>query len=212
MGAGAVSVTYIEPSTSQPTQQWSFNTVQQVGVSVAPNSGIIRVGDQQTFTATVTNAANTDVTWSLTGPASVVSSTGTTLTVQATADTGNIDVTATSVQNSARSQTVRLTAAKQVVVTVSPNPGSVTVGQNITLNAIVSNATNQSVTWAVDGGASIVSSTASSVVVHAPSTVTSFNVTATSVADTRRSGVAVITTTTNSGSAGGTIQSPGVKK
>jgi hypothetical protein len=85
----------------------------------------------------------------------------------------------------------------RVNVTVSPNPATITLGETKQFGALVTGATNTSVTWSVveTGGGSITAGG----LYTAPSTPGTYHVKATSVADPTQSGVAVVTVTSGSG-------------
>src|SRR5262249_26997174 len=83
-------------------------TVAAVSVSVSPASATLLTGGTQQFTATVTNAANTSVTWTATG--GTVTSAG---LFTAGQTSGSFQVKATSVQDSAQSGTSVVTIVTQ---------------------------------------------------------------------------------------------------
>ena len=69
-----------------------------VGVTISPTTATVLTNGTQQFTATVTNASNTSVTWTATG--GTVSSSG---LYTAGATTGSFTVKATSVQDATKS-------------------------------------------------------------------------------------------------------------
>ena len=124
-----------------------------VGMSVAPDTATVTPGAKQQFTASVTNAINTAVTWSLSGTGCSGSGCGT-ISQQglytAPAATGSpltVTVTATSVADDTKSGTATVTvSAKQassVAVSSSSNPS--VLGQAVTLTATVHPSSGSSV-------------------------------------------------------------------
>ncbi len=102
-------------------------------------------------------------------------------------------------------------AVIQVSVSVSPVTASVAIGQTQQFSATVTGTTNTAVTWEVNGtvgGSAAVGTITTSGLYTAPAAVPSnptVSVTATSVADTSKSGAAAVTITTASSSSGNTV-------
>ena len=100
---------------------------------------------------------------------------------------------------------------QQVSVSVSPVTASVAIGQTQQFLATVTGTTNTAVTWEVNGtvgGSSAVGAISTTGLYTAPAAVPSnptVSVTATSVADTSKSGAAAVTITTASSSGGNTV-------
>ena len=120
------------------------------GVTVAPTTGSVTVGETVTLTATVApeDATNKAVTWS--------SSDNTIATVEDGVVTGvaagNATITVTTVDGGFTATcAVTVSAATVAVtgVTVSPTSDSIAIGETLTLTATVApeNATNKAVTW-----------------------------------------------------------------
>ncbi len=93
----------------------TVTTVAAVGVALSPGSTSLFTGGTQQFTATVTNAANTAVTWSATG--GTITSAG---FYTAGATPGTFSVTATSVQDSTKSATAAITITAQSAAGAHP--------------------------------------------------------------------------------------------
>src|SRR5205814_846742 len=116
-----------------------------VGVSVAPGTSTVTPGATQQFTATVTNAINIVVTWSLSDTGCTGSGCGTIspqglyTAPSATGSPLTVTVTATSVADDTKSATATVTVparqASSVAVSSSANPS--VLGQAITLTATV---------------------------------------------------------------------------
>lgn len=101
----------------------------EVSVTLSPNSASVMKGNTQTFTATVANASDPAVTWSLSGNASA----GTTLvngllTVAADESAATLTVTATSVADATKSASANVTVTSEPVslytLTVENGSGS----------------------------------------------------------------------------------------
>ncbi|HKV64043.1 MAG TPA: Ig-like domain repeat protein [Candidatus Acidoferrum sp.] len=116
-----------------------------VGISVGPASATVLPGATQQFSASVTNAINTAVTWSLSGTSCTGSSCGT-ISLQglytAPAAPGSpltVTVTATSAADDTKSAsaTVSVPAKQASSVTVSSSANPSILGQSVTLTATV---------------------------------------------------------------------------
>ncbi len=179
-------------------------TVYPISVAVSPASANITTAGNQAFTASVANSSNQVVTWSVDpiGPVNV----GTITTAglyTAPPLAGTFTVRATSAADATKSGTasVVVTAA---TITVSITPPAPTVPTNgaIALSASVSGTANQAVTWDLPGGAStgtLAVTGASNVTYTAPAAAGSFQVRATSAADTSKSALVTLTVTQGSG-------------
>ena len=156
-----------------------------VQVTVSPASVTLQPGEQQAFTATVTGAANTAVTWTATGG---TISTGGVYT--AGSASGNFTVTATSTADTTKSAIALVTIQPaSVTVTVSPASATLEPGQTQPFTATVTGSSNTGVTWTATGG-TISNSGLFTAGAAAGST---FTVTATSVADSTKAATAHVT-------------------
>jgi len=166
----------------------------QVSVGVSPANVAAQPGTTRQFTATVTGAANSSVTWTATGGSISISGLYTAGTTA-----GSFTVTATSVQDSTKSASANVTIPSvQVSVSVGVSPTSITIQPNGTqqFTATVTGAANTSVTWTATGG------TVSSAGLYAAGATTgSFTVTATSVQDVTKSASAAVTIFTSTSGA-----------
>lgn len=95
-------------------------------VSISPTSVSLPPGGSTSFTATVSNASNTGVTWSADG-GGTVSGTGNTVTYTAPAAAGTYHVTATSEQDPSKSATAVVTVASSGGSAGVPRPDHVVV-------------------------------------------------------------------------------------
>ncbi len=107
-GSFKVTATSVQDPTRSASAAIMVTLPQPVGVSISPTSATVFTNGTQPFTATVTNASNTAVTWSATG--GTVSSSG---LYTAGGATGSFTVTATSVQDSTRSASAAITITTQ---------------------------------------------------------------------------------------------------
>jgi IPT/TIG domain-containing protein len=105
-----------------------------VAVVVTPATAMVRTGNQQAFTATVTGALNLSVTWTVNGVAGGNSTIGTiaangTYTAPLTLPTPNtVTVTATSVEDPTRSGSATVTLENAIPVISSVTPTTLTAG------------------------------------------------------------------------------------
>ncbi|HJV88974.1 MAG TPA: Ig-like domain-containing protein [Holophagaceae bacterium] len=170
-----------------------------VGITLSPTSATLAVGASQGFTATVTNATNTSVTWTIDGLATGTSATGTlsgsgtTIAYTAPATAGSHLLVATSVADPTKTASATLTIyvpATISAVTVSPGTATLNVGTQGTFSASVTGtgAYSSAVTWSAQRG-----TITSAGLYTAPATGGSDSVTATSVQDPTRAGTAALT-------------------
>ncbi|MFT3914245.1 MAG: hypothetical protein QM704_09040 [Anaeromyxobacteraceae bacterium] len=173
---------------------------QNVEVAVTPDAATVNVNETVPFTATVTGAADTTVTWSAT--CGSVTATGA-FTAPGTA--GSCVVTAKS--------NAQPTATGSAVVTVSatPVPVAITIDKptasavackTVQFTATVTGATNKAVTWSVQEGAT--GGTVSAAGLYtAPDGAGTYHVIATAAADTTKKVTATVTVTTQNRVGGG---------
>lgn len=185
------TVTVTAASQADTTKSGSATiTIPAVTVAVSPHVSGLILGALQQFTATVTNATNTAVTWSLSGPGSVSASglytAPATLTTPATA---TVRADSQADPHATMSITFSIPA---VSVGVSPASPTVILGGTQQFTASVGNATNIAVIWSMSGAGTI----SNTGLYAAPATLTtpsSATVVATSVADPTKSAGATLT-------------------
>jgi hypothetical protein len=188
-GATAGSFSVTATSVADPTKSGSTPVSVQaqapVSVSVNPPTATLQFGQTQQFTATVTGSSNTNVTWTATGGSISISGLFT-----AGATSGAFTVTATSVADPTKLGTAQVTVQppQPVSVTVSPLSISLLKGQSQTFTATVTGSSNTGVNWNATGG-----TITSAGVFTAGQTTGNFTVTATSLADTSKTGTASVT-------------------
>src|SRR5258708_36945724 len=116
---------------------------QSTAVSVTPTSESVLLGNQATFTATVTNTSDTTVSWSVNGVAGGNATLGTITSAgvyTAPADLlspAMVQVTATSHADSAKFSTATLAITSDIALSLSRNPTSVELGAMQTFRAAV---------------------------------------------------------------------------
>src|ERR1700678_637513 len=161
-----------------------------VGLTVGPTSTSLEGAQTATFTATVSGATNTAVTWSVSPQVGTISN-GVYQAPATIATQQTITVTATSVANSAKIATATITFIPEGL-TVAPATASLNGGKTATFTANVSGATNSAVTWSVSPQVGTISNG----VYQAPATIATqqtITITATSVANSAKTATATIT-------------------
>ncbi|MBM7116984.1 beta strand repeat-containing protein [Archangium primigenium] len=158
-----------------------------VSVSITPGSATIATGGSATFSAQVTGASDTSVTWSVREGATAgsISAEG---VYTAPAQPGLYTVVATSVSNPGASATAQV-RVEAPGVTVTPNGATVDQGAVVEFSANVTGTSNTSVTWSVTGGGTITASG----IYTAPAQEGTVTITATSVAYPAQKGSATLT-------------------
>ncbi len=165
-----------------------------LSVSVAPPVATLSPGLTQSFLATVQNATDQSVNWSVTPSVGSVSPSGVYTPPAAFTVSQTVIITATTVAAPHGSGTATVTLVAPISVSVSPTSGGTLYqGQSEGFTATVLNTPNLAVAWTVSPNVGSVSSIG---VYTAPASVASsqmVTVTATSVADPTKSASAVIT-------------------
>jgi hypothetical protein len=163
-------------------------SAQTVSVGVAPTNTMLTASGTVQFSAAVSGASNTAVSWSVASGAGTVTSSG---LYTAPASAGTAAVMATSVADPSKTATatVTITAASGSTISVGISPSSTTTTTNGTAQfaATVSGTTNTAVTWSATAGT--ISSTG---LYTAPSTAGTSTVKATSAADPTKSASASV--------------------
>ncbi len=131
-------------------------TVPAVAVAISPSSATVFIAGSLQFTATVSNAGNTAVTWQVDGvpggnnSVGTISAAGLYTAPASAASTLNLMVTAVAQADATKSASAGVTVPP-VSVAVMPSSATVFVGESQQLTATVSNSINQAVTWQVNG-------------------------------------------------------------
>src|SRR5712692_8655865 len=202
------NVTVTAQSVADTSKSASANvniSVPSISVSVSPTGATSQVGHSQQFTATVSNASNTAVTWLVNGTLGgdstlgTISSTGLYTAPSSVPSPSSVTVTAQSVADTSKSASANVNiSAPSVSVSISPTGAALQVGHSQQFTATVSNTSNTAVTWLVNGtvgGDSTLGTISSTGLYTAPSSVpspSSVTVTAQSVADTSKSASATV--------------------
>jgi Concanavalin A-like lectin/glucanases superfamily/Pectate lyase superfamily protein/Fibronectin type III domain/Abnormal spindle-like microcephaly-assoc'd, ASPM-SPD-2-Hydin len=123
-------------------------TAPPISVSVNPATATLNSGQPAQLTATVANATNKAVTWSI-SPAGVgsISSSGLYTAPTTTTTVQTVTVTATSQADTAAYSSTTITLVSSVTVSVNPAATALNSDQPVQLTATVTNALNPSVTW-----------------------------------------------------------------
>ncbi|QNI32572.1 hypothetical protein H7849_00640 [Alloacidobacterium dinghuense] len=152
-----VTVTATSVADSTKSAAASVTILPPVAVSISPTSAQVVVSKTQEFTATVTNAANTAVTWSVGGSGctgsscGTVSSSGLYTAPSSVPSPALVTVTATSVADSSKSASAAVTILPGVSISISPTTAQVIAGKTEQFTATVKNTSDTSVTWSVTG-------------------------------------------------------------
>ena len=203
-----MTVTITATSVADPTRSAAASvTVPALSVAVDPSTATVDAGGTQTLTATVQgDPAGKGVTWSISptsgaGTLSNATSTSVTYTAPASAPPSDmtVTITATSVTDPTKNAAAMVTVAALYVV-VDPSAPVVLAGGTQTLTATVhSDPAGKGVTWTISptsGAGTLSNATSTSVTYTAPPSAPASDVnvivTATSLTDPTRSGIATI--------------------
>lgn len=202
---GTVTIQAVSVANDNSAGTATVTVTQAVGISVSPTTATVDAGQSLQFNATVANATNTAVAWSVNGTTGGSPTTG---TISAsgvyTAPTSfpgitQVTVTATSQADPNETASAVVTLAQPVSVSVTPASPSVVLGTSLPFTASVTGTSNQNVTWSVNGiagGTATLGTINAQGVFTAPDqlpTAVTETITATSVADTSKSGSAQVT-------------------
>jgi hypothetical protein len=132
-----------------------------IQVSVTPASGSVLLGNQATFSATVTNTANTSVSWGVNGVAGGNATVGTISSggaYTAPADLpspASVLITATSQADTTKSGSATETVLSDIALALTPNPASVELGATQAFQAAVTSNGHPDTTvrWSASGAA-----------------------------------------------------------
>ena len=164
-----------------------------VTVAIAPRTATVAARGTLAFTATVTNATDPSVTWSVQEPSGCGSITQAGVYSAPTAG-ATCHVVARSVADPTRSDVATVTVTPPpppVAVAISPSPGAVYACQTLAFTATVTGASDTRVTWSVQEGAAGGTITTAGAYT-APANAGTYHVVAASVADPSSSAVAPV--------------------
>lgn len=130
-----------------------------IGVTITPQSGSVVLGNQATFTATVTNATDTSVSWSVNGipggnaAAGTITPAGVYNAPVDLPSPATVQVTATSHADATKSATAAVTITSDITLALAPNPASVELGATQAFQATVTSSghPDTAVRWSVSG-------------------------------------------------------------
>jgi hypothetical protein len=180
---------------SSVSGQSTVTVVLPVSVAISPRAPSVVAGGTVTFTAAVSGATDTTVTWAVAGTScGSITSAG---VYTAPAGAATCTVSATSHADATRSDAVTVTVTAPppaVAVAVTPSSAAADACRTVQLRATVTNASNGAVTWTVQEGTpgGAVDATG---LYTAPAARGTYHVVATSVADPTRSAIATVTVT-----------------
>ncbi len=152
VAAGEYTIT--ATSVADPTRSQSATmTVTPVAVAVAPGTATVGAGGTQTFTATVTGAADPGVIWTASG--GTIAGSGASVTWNAPVAGGDYTITATSALDPEQQGTATVTVTS-VGITLSPATASLFRGEPASFTATVTGARpgGDNVTWTATCGVS----------------------------------------------------------
>jgi hypothetical protein len=211
-----VTATSVADTTKSASVSVTILPVVVVSITTPTGAQSLEVNATLGITASVTGTSNTGVTWTVNGVTNgnatygTISGSGLSVTYTAPAavpSPATFNVTATSVVDTTKSASVSVTILPAVAVSITSPTNltqSVMVNGTLAITAAVANTSNTAVTWTVNGITNgnatygTISGSGLSVTYDAPAAVPSpatFNVTATSVADTTKSASVSITIT-----------------
>ncbi len=132
-----------------------------IGVTVLPASASVVLGNQATFTVTVTNTTDTAVSWSVNSVPGGNATMGTITSAgvyTAPADLpspATVQITATSHADPTKSGTGNLTITSDITLSLTPNPASVELGATQAFQATVTSSghPDTAVRWSLSGPA-----------------------------------------------------------
>ena len=153
-------------------------------VTVSPGSVTVKAGDSTTLTATVEDAEEPRVIWSVEGGDAngTITSSG---VYTAPTSAGTYTVVATNAVDTEKKASATITVTEAVLVSVTPAATTVDQGTMVELSSSVTGATNTTVTWTVEGGDANGTITPTGAYT-APTTPGTYTVVATSAADSSK--------------------------
>ena len=186
---GSVTVTATAQADASKSASAAIS-IPAVSAAISPNGANTILGATQQFTATVTNATNTAVDWTVTGPGTV-SAAGLYSAPASFTTPATVTLKATTKADPSKSATVTVNIPS-VLATISPGTVDTILGATQQFTADVSNATDKSVIWSVTSSGTI----SGSGLYQAPGTLvtpSSATITATPNADPTKSFTATVT-------------------
>ncbi|MFZ0318427.1 MAG: Ig-like domain-containing protein [Candidatus Sulfotelmatobacter sp.] len=197
-GTNTVTATSVADTTKSANATVTVTAAPVVSVSLSPTSASVAVGATSQFTATVQNATNTSVTWSvdtIAGGNATVGTVNTSGLYTAPVTAGTHTVTATSVADTTKSASASVTVNGLVI-----SPATAIVGASGTqqFTAAIANVASTPVNWFVDqvaGGNATVGTISATGLYTAPTMLGAHTITAASAANSAITASATITVT-----------------
>src|SRR5436309_4711777 len=152
LGCTAGSISPSPPSQSPPPT---------IAVTVNPTNASVLLGNQVTFTATVTNTSDTAVSWSINGvpggnaTLGTITSAGVYTAPVDMPSPATVQVTATSHADATKSAAATLAITSDIALTLTPNPASVELGATQAFQAALTTSAHPdtSIRWSLSGPA-----------------------------------------------------------
>ncbi|MGD0302876.1 MAG: Ig-like domain-containing protein, partial [Bryobacteraceae bacterium] len=141
-----IFATYVAAPT-RPALSATVTLMPQVSISISPTWIAMTNGQSATFSATVTGATDTAVSWGMPTVGSVTDGLYTVPMSLTTPQT--ITLTVYSQLDSTRTATATIALTPTIAVALNATSTSLTAGQSTSLNATVTGSTNTGVTWAL---------------------------------------------------------------
>jgi predicted P-loop ATPase/GTPase len=169
-------------------------TVGGVTVSVSPTTATLYAGQTQQYSATVTNASSTAVSWSVSpAGAGTISSSGLYTAPASIASQQTITIIATSQAEPNVSASASATLTPPISVSVAPPNATLYGGQTQQFSSSVSNASNTAVNWSLSPvGTGTISASGLYTAPASIATQQTVTITATSQADSTKSATATV--------------------
>jgi hypothetical protein len=152
-----VTVKATSAADSSKSSSATITILAAVVLTVSPLNQSVDIATTQQYTATVQNAVDSSVTWSVSGTACTGAACGTISTgglytaPSAVPTTPTISITATSVEDTAISDSVTATIVSSASIIAWPSKAQVTINASYQFDALVTGSTNTGVTWSVAG-------------------------------------------------------------
>ncbi len=132
-----------------------------IEVTVTPANGSVVLGNQATFTATVTNTTDTAVSWSVNGvpggntTLGTISSAGVYTAPTDLPSPATVQITATSHADATKSATANVAVTSDITLNLTPNPASVELGATQAFQATVTSSGHPDIAirWSLSGPA-----------------------------------------------------------
>ncbi len=171
---------------------YQFPAAQTVDVAVTPSEATVQVGETVAFGAQVTGAANTAVTWAVSGTSCGSITAGGVYTAPGAAATCVVTAAAVAAPSVTASAIVTVSATPvPVAITLSPATAAISACRTVAFTATVTGSTNKAVTWAVqEAGGGTVSASGT---YTAPANAGTYHVIGTAAADTTKKATATVT-------------------